>query len=133
VGGVADTMGNSFGFFASQLTEQSVQAHEQETRHDGVRVHSRREVWMSGVLSFLSTIVALMILIVPFFFVPLQIGIVMTFVTGVIALFALGMYVGKLSGKRIVKTGLVYAVLGIVGALISYLVGSTLRQLMGIA
>lgn len=132
VGGVADAMGNSFGFFASQLTEQSMQVHERETRNDGVRVHSRREVWMSGVLSFLSTMGALVLLIVPFFFLPFQLSSIMTFVTGIIALFALGVYVGKLSGKKLVRTGLVYAALGIVGALISYLVGNTLRQLMGI-
>jgi predicted membrane protein (TIGR00267 family) len=133
VGGIADAMGNSFGFFASQLTEQSVQLHDQKNHKRQVRVHSRREVWMSGVLSFLSTMLALAILIVPFFLVPFQTAIIATFVTGVIALFGLGMYVGKVSEKNMLRTGLVYAALGIVGALISYFVGDTLRHLTGIA
>ena len=133
VGGVADAMGNSFGFFASQLTEQSVQAHEQETHVEEVRVHSRREVWMSGVLAFVSTMLALVILIVPFLIFSFQVAVITTFLTGIAALFALGMYVGKISGKKEVKTGLVYAVLGVAGSLISYFVGSVLQSLTAIA
>lgn len=133
VGGIADAMGNSFGFFASQLTEQSVQKHDRENHGEEVRVHSRRGVWMSGVLSFLSTIVALAILIAPFLVLPFQMAIVAAFLTGVTALFGLGMYVGKVSDKNMVRTGLAYAALGILGALISYFVGDGLRHLTGIA
>jgi predicted membrane protein (TIGR00267 family) len=88
---------------------------------------------MSGVLSFLSTIVALAILIAPFLVLPFQMAIVAAFLTGVTALFGLGMYVGKVSDKNMVRTGLVYAALGILGALISYFVGDGLRHLTGIA
>jgi VIT1/CCC1 family predicted Fe2+/Mn2+ transporter len=44
--------------------------------------------------------------------------------------FILGSYVGKLSRENPYKTGLKYAVLGIVGAVISFFIGDFLKHLL---
>lgn len=122
IGGIADALGNSIGFFISQSTERGVQIHQTEEYGKKVRVHTRREVWMSGALSFRATLVALIILIVPFAFFSLLPAIVSTFLIGTVALFILGRYVGKIGGESPLKTGLRYAALGMAGAMVSYLV-----------
>lgn len=66
VGGAADALRNSFGFLISQLTERFVQLHSKENLGKDVRVHSKREVWMSEVLSCIPIIFALLVLITPF-------------------------------------------------------------------
>ena len=132
VGGIADALGNSIGFFISQSTERGAQIHSLEEHGENVRVHSHREVWMSGVLSFVATIAALVILIVPFLFLNLSAALVSTFVIGILVLFFLGRYVGKMGGENPLKTGLKYAALGVAGAVVSYFVGDSLKHLTGI-
>lgn len=132
VGGIANALGNSIGFFISQSTERGVQIHHTEEHGEKVRVHSQREVWMSAVLSFGATMIALVILIVPFAFFTLPMAVVSTFLIGTTALFILGRYVGRISGESPLKTGLKYAALGMAGAVISYLVGDALRHLTGV-
>jgi len=132
VGGIANALGNSIGFFIAQSTERGVQIHNLEEHGGKVRVHSSREVWMSGVLSFVATIVALIILISPFMFLSLSLALVSTFLLGTVMLFLLGRYVGKISGESQLKTGLKYAALGMVGAVVSYFVGDLLNHLTGV-
>lgn len=129
VGGIADAIGNSFGFFISQLAERGLQVHQKEEHNENVRVHSRKEVLMSGVFSFGATIFALVILIFPFFFFSLVPAMVSSFSIGTIGLLILGGYVGKMSKESPLKTGLKFALLGIVGAVISYLIGAILGHL----
>lgn len=132
VGGIADALGNSIGFFISQSTERGVQIHSKEEHGEDVRVHSEREVEMSGLFSFVATMAALIVLLLPFVFLSLQMAIVITFLIGTVAMFILGRYVGKISGKNQLKTGLQYAALGIAGGVISFLIGDVLRHLTGI-
>ena len=132
IGGIADALGNSIGFFISQSTERGVQIHNTQEHGRKVRIHSQREVWMSGVLSFAATMVALVILIAPFAFLTLTTAMAATFLIGIIALFLLGRYVGKMSGESPLKTGIKYAALGVAGAVISYLAGDALRHLTGV-
>lgn len=133
VGGIADALGNSFGFFISQSTERGVQIHEVEEHGENVRIHSTREVWMSAALSFMATIVALVILLVPFAFFSGLSATISTFLIGTVAMFVLGRYVGKMSGESPLKTGLKFAALGIAGGTIAYLIGDTLRHLVGLS
>ena len=96
VGGVADAFGNSIGFLISQLTEQSIQLHQEENLGMEVRVHTQKEVINSGVFSFLATIIALLLLIGPYFFIDdFYLAMFLTFIFGVLALFFLGWFVAK--------------------------------------
>ena len=131
VGGVADAFGNSIGFYISQLTEQSIQEHQKTTLAQEVRVHTQKEVIFSGIFSFIATIIALILLIGPYFFIQdFQTAIIITLFLGVFALFFLGLYVAKVCGKNKIKMGLMYSIIGIVGAILSYGVGTFLNPLL---
>jgi len=131
LGGLANAFGNSIGFFLSQETERSVQIHEEELGMK-TRVHTKREVLMSGILSFLSTLLALLVLITPFIFLNIEISIVLTFILGIILSSSMGSYVGKMSKQNPLKTGLKYAVLAVVGALVSHAIGDLLSTIIPI-
>ena len=94
------------------------------------RVHTKREVLMSGVMSFLSTLLALLIL--PFVFLNIENGIILTFILGIILSFSMDGYIGKISGQNPAKTGLKYAVLALLGALISHEIGDLLSMIIPI-
>jgi VIT1/CCC1 family predicted Fe2+/Mn2+ transporter len=55
-----------------------------------------------------------------------------SFVIGAITLFILGSKVGKMSKESQLKTAIKFAVLGIIGAIISYYIGNALGHLMDI-
>lgn len=132
VGGIADAFGNSIGFFISQLTEQSIQLHQKENLGQEVRVHTFREVFFSGVFSFIATILALVLLIGPYFFIDdFYLAMFLTFIFGVVSLFLLGMYVAKIGRRDQLRMGLMYAIIGITGAILSFAIGSLLNQLFG--
>jgi len=56
---------------------------------------------------------------------------VSAFIIGAVAMFILGSYVGKMSKESQLRTAIKFTALGIIGALISYLVGDALGHLMG--
>src|SRR5512136_2313655 len=73
-GGIADAMGNSVGFFVSQSTERTVQLNATNgEEHD--HVHTEREVYMSGVATFLATVAVLGLLLLPFAFLTIWWGV----------------------------------------------------------
>jgi len=124
-GGIADALGNSVGFFISQTTERAVQIYGVEQGRES-RVHSKKEVWMSGIFSFLATIVALVFLISPFTFLSIWNATLVSFIIGLVMSFILGSYVGKISKENPYKSGFKYAIITIAGALIAYVVGEVL-------
>jgi predicted membrane protein (TIGR00267 family) len=125
-GGIADALGNSVGFFVSQTTERAVQMYGVEQGTES-RVHSKKEVWMSGIFSFLATIVALVLLIFPFTIFEIWNATCVSFIIGTTLSFILGSYVGKISKENPYKSGVKYAIITISGALIAYIVGELLH------
>lgn len=125
-GGIADALGNSVGFFVSQTTERAVQIHGVEEGTES-RIHSKKEVWMSGIFSFLATIVALILLLSPFTFLGVWNATSLSFLIGTVLAFVLGSYVGKLGKENPYKSGLKYAIITIAGAAVAYLVGEMLN------
>lgn len=130
ISGIADALGNSIGFFISQSTERGVQIHEVKEHGIKTRIHSKKEVWMSGILSFLATIFVLIILLSPFVFLNTNMAIIFTFLIGIFLSFSLGIYVGKISGEKPYKVGLKFVILTIMGAVISYIIGDFLKHLL---
>jgi len=126
IGGVADALGNSIGFFVSQSTERAVQlkeAEEGEIHH----VHSKKEVMLSGVSSFLATLFVLCFLLFPFLFFGVWQATTASFILGIVLSFLLGMYIGKLGGENIYKSGIKYSCITILGAIVSYGLGELLH------
>jgi len=126
IGGVADAFGNSIGFYVSQATERGVQIHETKEHGRKTRIHSKREVLMSGVFTFLATVVVLILLLSPFIFLGIAFATILAVLSGTILSFVLGSYVGKLGGESPYKSGYKYVCVTLAGALISYTIGELL-------
>lgn len=121
IGGFANAFGNSIGFYMSQSAERALQI---QTVKNGkrTRIHSVREVLVNTLLAFTSTITATLILVCPFICFPMNYAVTLTFFLGGTIAFLLGGYVGKISCKNPVKVGLKYALLAIIGAILSHFI-----------
>lgn len=130
IGGLANALGNAIGFFMSQSAERGLQIHETIEHGVTTRIHSKKEIFTNSAFSFLATIATLIILVSPFALFDILTAVTLTFLLGAVLSFLLGAYVGKLSKENAYWTGLKYAVLAIVGAVISHMVGNLLRILV---
>lgn len=128
-GGLADALGNSFGFYLSELTERGAQIY-QKSQGKEVSAHSMREVLASGILSFAATVFALVILLTPFLLTDMWTALVSCCVEGTVVLFLLGFYVGRLSGENPARMGTRYVALGVIGAVLSFVIGDVLKVLI---
>ena len=122
IGGFANAFGNSIGFFMSQSAERALQIRETTYHGANTRVHSKREVLINSIFAFTSTIAATLILLSPFIYFEMTFAVVSTFVIGILMAFALGSYIGKTSHENSFKTGAKYALLAILGAVISHFI-----------
>jgi len=130
IGGFANAFGNSIGFFMSQSAERAIQIHE-TTEHGAItRIHSKREIFTNTLFAFASTIVATLVLLSPFTCFCMSHAAIVTFIIGTIMAFILGGYVGKISRENPYKTGLKYALLAILGAIISHLLADCIQLLV---
>jgi predicted membrane protein (TIGR00267 family) len=122
--GFADCFANAVGFSASELAERGLQISDRNKGRTHVRVHSMKEVVLSGFLSFITTLLALLVPLIPFLFIDIIIATMISVTVGFIALFLLGLYVGKLSNEPPTIMGLRYLLLGVIGAVICYFIGA---------
>lgn len=128
IGGFANAFGNSIGFFMSQSAERALQI--QTANHGATtRIHSKKEILTNSLLSFASTILATLALLSPFTRFRMSDAAIVTFIIGIIMAFILGSYVGKISHENIYKTGLKYALLAILGAVISHYIADCIQLL----
>jgi len=131
IGGVADAFGNSIGFYISHLAERGVQKHEKAKNKVNHKIYTREKALLSGIASFLVTVLTFGVLLIPFVLLPIMIASSVSFAIAIVALAALGAYVAKLSRESAWKTSLWYACLGVAGAVVSYWVGSQLKVIFG--
>jgi len=125
-GGLADALGNSIGFYLSELSERGAQMHDRN--HGGnFDVHSMREVLMSGIWSFGATALVVSLFLIPFLFLDVSTSLWIDFIQAIVLMGILGAYVGKLSDESSSCTAVKYAILAIIGAGFSYFVGEVLR------
>jgi len=125
-GGLADALGNAIGFYLSELSERGEQIHAIEHGENN-SVHSMTEVLTSGIFSFAATVLVLVLLLIPFAFLTTVNAVVTASFEGIVILFLLGIYVGRLSNESPTRTAIKYVLLGIAGAAFSYVVGDLLR------
>jgi predicted membrane protein (TIGR00267 family) len=132
IGGVADAFGNSIGFYISQLAERGVQTYESREHGEKHKIHTVEDTIVSGIASFIVTIVIFGLLLVPYLFLQIVDASIVSFAVGAVILACLGAYVARLSKESIWKTGLWYACIGLVGAVVSYWIGLQLKAVFGI-
>jgi VIT1/CCC1 family predicted Fe2+/Mn2+ transporter len=124
VAGVANAFGNSIGFYASELAERG------EHIRENAPVAPSTEVYMSTVNSFISSLVAMLVPVLPFVLLPSMQAMAAAVTIAMVVLFSLGSYVGHLSGLSRFSFGLRYVILGLIGSGLSYLIGNLLRSLL---
>ena len=124
VAGVANAFGNAIGFYGSELAERG------EHMLEGREPSSMKEVRRSTLLSFSTTIVAMLVLMIPFLVMSQVFAMVSAVVGGSVLLFVLGTVVGRLWRKHPLRYGLMYVTMGIAGTGLSFLVGDFVRPLL---
>jgi len=125
VAGVANAFGNSIGFYASELAERGEHIHENQ------HVSSMAETRRSTILSFATSLASMTVPVVPFALLAnLRLAMVIALVAGLTMLFGLGALVGKLSRENLLKFGVRYVLLGLIGAVLSSIVGDLLKDLL---
>lgn len=129
IGGFANAFGNSIGFFMSQSAERALQIHETKDHGATTRIHSQKEVFINSVFAFVSTIAATLVLLSPFVFLLMNQATILTFIIGTTTAFILGSYIGRTSHESPYKTGLKYALLAILGAVVAHYIAEGIQLL----
>ncbi|MDH5448954.1 MAG: VIT1/CCC1 transporter family protein [Candidatus Bathyarchaeota archaeon] len=130
IGGFSNAFGNSIGFFMSQSAERALQIRETTDHGANTRIHSKREVFTNSLFAFISTIAATILLLSPFIFLSMNNASILTFIIGTIMAFFLGSYIGKISRENPYKIGIKYALLAVLGAIISHLIADCIQFLI---
>ncbi len=98
---------------------------EQELKLEPI---SRKEILPTAVLVGASALIGSFIPLIPFFFLPVGRAIYISIVATALTLFAVGYYKAKKTlGRQLLKQGIEMMVIGIISALIGYLVGTLFK------
>ena len=111
IAGIANSLGNAAGFHVSEETEG---------------IHTRKEVWLSTVMTFVGTFFATMILLVPLLLLNLASAVITSVSIGIIMLLLLGFIVSRCSRydkKKTVKLMIEYLAMGIIVIIVAYYIG----------
>jgi predicted membrane protein (TIGR00267 family) len=127
VGGIANGFANSIGLYASELAERGQQIQDKKNGKQ-THVHTMEEIWVATVLAFISAIIALILPIVPFLFIPMGESMIFAFTISSILLFLLGYEVGRVSEENGLKMGIKYVMAGLFGAVTCFVIGDLLQQ-----
>jgi predicted membrane protein (TIGR00267 family) len=127
--GVSNSFANSIGVYISQSTERSVQM-ARAAKGEKIQVHTVRENLISAFSAFLAAITVSLLMVVPFIFLDIITSMAVCFLIGILILFLLGTYTAKISKENILMHGTQYALLGVAGAVIGFLVGEALKSVI---
>ena len=119
VAGIANSFGNAWGFHISEETEN---------------VHSRREVWMSTIMSFFGTLVSTLILLIPVLIFPLSTAIAASVAVGVAMIAMIGVFVSRIQGigpHGCCKLVLEYVGISMLVIVIAYYLGQFASGIVG--
>ena len=111
VAGIANSLGNAAGFHVSEETEG---------------IHTRREVWLSTILSFSGTFAVTIILVLPLLFLSLSDAMVTSVMGGMAIIVLMGIFNGRQQGhgrKATISLILEYVALSVVVIVIAYYLG----------
>jgi hypothetical protein len=111
VAGIANSLGNAAGFHVSEETEG---------------IHTRKEVWLSTLMSFAGTFIVTIILVLPLLFFGLTQAIITSVLGGMGIIVLMGIFNGRQSGngkKGTLSLILEYLVLAVVVIVVAYYLG----------
>jgi len=110
--GLADSFANAAGMHVSQETETS---------------YKRKEVWKSTIFCFISTFLVAAVLTSPLILFSIDISIIISGITAIIILIALGYLVAKLSKKKPLHLIIEYTIMGIVVSAVCFGLGNIIE------
>lgn len=95
---------------------------EQELKLEPV---NRREAVSSAIIVGISAIVGSFIPLTPYFFLPVKEATIVSLIISSLSLFAVGYYKAKKTlGRQLIKQGIEMMVIGMVSAMVGYLIGT---------
>ena len=109
-GGLGDAFANAAGTHVSE---------------DIWRSKKKKFIWASTSVAFVSTVVVVIIQVLPIIFLPLQLGIAVSILIGIVILIIMGSAFEK-APKTIFK----YILLGILAAIFAFAIGKIIRLLL---
>jgi predicted membrane protein (TIGR00267 family) len=131
--GIALALSNAFGSFIGERAEEARTLRELEEKMmlnegdlDETIIHkqAKRRVYLSMFTHGFSSFIGSFVPIIPFLLIPGRLAATLTTLTLCFtALFILGVYLGKVSRKNLVKAGIEVLLIGIVIGTISILIG----------
>ena len=98
---------------------------EQELKLEPIK---RKDAMPSGIIVGFSALIGSFIPLLPFFFLPLRTGALVSFVVSALTLFVIGYYKAqKTIGRNFVNEGIEMMAIGMVSALVGYFIGSLFK------
>lgn len=89
---------------------------------------NRKEAFPNALVVGLSALAGSLIPLAPFFFLPVKIGVWLSLIITSLILFGIGYYKAKITlGRNFLKMGIEMMVIGMLSALVGYLVGSLFK------
>jgi len=120
--GIADAFANSAGFFVSE---------EVEAEHK-IGSHSKKEILFSTLLCGLATFIAAIFPALPYLFLSIGAGRLVSIVVSLSLLFMFGVYHAKISGENPIREGLKFAIIGAVAGVICFGIGKAVPLLFNL-
>jgi predicted membrane protein (TIGR00267 family) len=114
----------------SQSAERGLQIHETEEHNVPTNIHSKREIYVNSIIAFICSVGISFVLLSPFLLLSLPVAVISAFVIGIVVAFVLGSHIGKMCQERRLTSGLKYATIALIGAVVSHLVADLLTILM---
>ncbi len=88
---------------------------------------NRRNAFRSALIVGFAAIIGSLIPLIPFIFLPVATGIIVSVVVAALVLFIVGAYKARMTVGHPGKSGLEMAVIGTISALVGYAVGALLK------
>lgn len=129
-GGIALAVSSAVGAYEAERVEHMLSHHQLEramlrpvegTRKEAIRV----SISVSAVAHGIAPLLAAFVPLVPFFFLSLDMAVLVAIVMTLALLFALGAYLGSLIREMIVYTGLRFVIAGLATAIVLILIGGS--------
>ena len=137
VGGISNGFGTSIGLYTSENAERGQQIEFYKKKGTKLKasdkyIHTKTEIYMETLFSFLACVVALIIPISPFFFgIPVVHAMAGCLIIATTMLFLLGFQIGRMNRESPFKNGVKYTIIGIASAIIALLIGEGLKIALG--
>ncbi|HEX9906995.1 MAG TPA: VIT1/CCC1 transporter family protein [Thermoplasmata archaeon] len=129
-GGVALAVSSTVGAYEAERVEHHIDHQNLEKamlkQVSGTRMEAMRvSIWVSAIVHGVAPLLSAFIPLIPFFFLPLDLAVVVAIAMTMAFLFVLGAYLGSLIREMIIYTGLRFVIAGLATAIILIIVGGS--------